>query len=301
MKKIIIFLAFALAFLGANECQAMWKIEKNGTPTSYLIGTMHINYKTHELAPCMQEAINSSKALMTEIFMPISQDEMINDDMIELMAMMMNPSNPNNLKSQIGEDLYAKIEKILSKTKPEVVMMMPFLQDWAIELLNINLSTNEDLSETKGGDFMLSAFAKEKGITRLGLEKSTKSAEIFKQIPKDILHRDMKIGIEHIDENSAMATQMVDWYNSGEIDKILAFTFDKNKALKYVPTMDRAFWEDLLYTKLLDDRTASWIEPILHQINKEPTTIAVGLGHIAKEKGLIKALQNAGFSVTQMK
>ena len=52
---------------------------------------------------------------------------------------------------------------------------------------------------------------------------------------------------------------------------------------------------------MLYDRNDNWIKTIKDAVGHESIMVAVGIGHLVGERGLIKQLQDAGYTVTPVK
>ncbi|MBR3481297.1 MAG: TraB/GumN family protein [Neisseriaceae bacterium] len=304
MKKIFsIFMAFFLmiSVCYAERCPFVWQIEKAGEPVSYLVGTIHINKKGRELSGCLNNILGKSQLLMTEVFMPVDSIEALNPDSFALFGMLAT-GNPNGLRDELGDDLYYKVKNLWQKspTMQEVLPLYDHLNAWSANMLMTNMTTNPDLSEKNGIDYLLSQKAAAKGIKRTGLESALVGAKIFQELPQDKHIQSLQNAVTHWQEMEKMNVRLIELYNKGELVPFFAYAFNDDEQLKFIPPADREFWKKWIYTTLLDERTASWLPKIQAELPHQSTVIAVGAMHTIGKNGLVELLKNQGYSVKSM-
>ncbi|MBO7380725.1 MAG: TraB/GumN family protein [Neisseriaceae bacterium] len=305
MKKLWLFfltLFLSFSFAHARErCPFVWQIEKAGEPVSYLVGTIHINKKGRELSGCLNNILDKSQLLMTEVFMPVDSIEALNPDSFALFGML-TTGNPNGLRDELGDDLYYKVKNLWQKspTMQEVLPLYDHLNAWSANMLMTNMTTNPDLSEKNGIDYLLSQRAAAKGIKRTGLESALVGAKIFQELPQDKHIQSLQNAVNHWQEMEKMNVRLIELYNKGELVPFFAYAFNDDEQLKFIPPADREFWKKWIYTTLLDERTASWLPKIQAELPHQSTVIAVGAMHTIGKNGLIELLKNQGYSVEEM-
>lgn len=305
MKKLFLFfitLCFSFTFANAKDpCPFVWQIEKAGEPVSYLVGTIHINKKGQTLSGCLNRVLGKSQLLMTEVFMPVDSIEALNPDSFALFAMLAT-GNPNQLRDEIGDDLYYKIKALWKKspTMQEVLPLYDHLNVWSVNMLMTNMTTNPDLSEKNGIDYLLSQRAAAKGIKRVGLESPLVGAKIFQELPQDKHIQSLQNAVTHWQEMEKMNVRLIELYNQGELVPFFAYAFNDDEQLKFIPLSDRAFWKKWIYTTLLDERTQSWLPKIQAELPRQSTVIAVGAMHTIGKNGLVELLKKQGHSVKEM-
>lgn len=303
MKKLWLFfltLFLSFSFAHAREhCPFVWQIEKAGEPVSYLVGTIHINKKGRELSGCLNNILGKSQLLMTEVFMPVDSIEALNPDSFALFGMLAT-GNPNGLRDELGDDLYYKVKNLWQKspTMQEVLPLYDHLNAWSANMLMTNMTTNPDLSEKNGIDYLLSQRAAAKGIKRTGLESALVGAKIFQELPQDKHIQSLQNAVNHWQEMEKMNVRLIELYNKGELVPFFAYAFNDDEQLKFIPPADREFWKKWIYTTLLDERTASWLPKIQAELPHQSTVIAVGAMHTIGKNGLVELLKNQGYSVT---
>ena len=305
MKKyFLFFIALCLSFSLANaqeRCPFVWQIQKAGEPVSYLVGTIHINEKNKLLSGCLKNIVGKSQLLMTEVFMPVNTAETVNPDSFALFAMLAT-GNPNQLRDDIGDDLYHQIKALWQKSPAmqEVLPLYDHLNAWSANMLMTNMTTNPNLSEKNGIDYLLAKAAAEHGIKRTGLERAIVGAKIFQALPPEKNRQSLQNAVTHWQENEKMNQRLIDLYNAGEPVAFFAYAFNEDEQLKFIPHADRAFWKKWIYTTLLEERTAAWLPKIQAELPHQSTIIAVGAMHTIGKNGLVELLKKQGYSVTAL-
>ncbi len=277
----------------------VWKIEKAGAPTSYLVGTIHFGASGSELSPQLRQILLDSQALMTENTIPVNQAEAMQPEMLALMQSTMNLNDKDALRRTLGNARYIAIKKSF-EDHPAQSMLLPVfdhLQPWAVLMYCLS-APPEGYDSESGIDYLLSKSAQAHNIRRLALEKTEQSLNAFKSLPEDKILSALDMSLTYQQETEADTLKLIRLYHQGKIAELLAWSGDEQQALKYLPAADKPFWRKWFYHTVLDQRTQNWIPPILAQLPKEKTVIAVGLMHLDGKNGLIAQLRSAGYTVT---
>lgn len=305
MKKLLTaFFAFCLsisvAYAEVKNCPFVWKVEKKGEPVSYLVGTIHLNKKDKQLSGCLKEVLDNSNTLITETFFVTSPDELMQTDIIPFMQISINKNNPNQLKDDIGEKLHSQLkQRVKNSELSSLLPTMDYFYAWSAVVNTMGIPFDNSLSSQNGIDLLLSQYAKDKSIKRVGLESAMEQAQLFKELPKDKLVKTLEISFVYEKELAKDQMEMIDAYNNGNVQKLEQLLFD-DKQFRFFSQSDKTFWKKWVFTDLLENRTSIWLPKILIQLPKEKTVIATGSGHMFGDKGLVKLLQNNGYTVTYL-
>lgn len=305
MKKLLTaFFAFCLsisvAYAEVKNCPFVWKVEKKGEPVSYLVGTIHLNKKDKQLSGCLKEVLDNSNTLITETFFVTSPDELMQTDFIPFLQSSINKNNPNQLKDDIGEKLHSQLkQRVKNSELSSLLPTMDYFYAWSAVVNTMGIPFDNSLSSQNGIDLLLSQYAKDKSIKRVGLESAMEQAQLFKELPKDKLVKTLEISFVYEKELAKDQMEMIDAYNNGNVQKLEQLLFD-DKQFRFFSQSDKTFWKKWVFTDLLENRTSIWLPKILIQLPKEKTVIATGSGHMFGDKGLVKLLQNNGYTVTYL-
>lgn len=305
MKKLLTaFFAFCLsisvAYAEVKNCPFVWKVEKKGEPVSYLVGTIHLNKKDKQLSGCLKEVLDNSNTLITETFFVTSPDELMQTDIIPFLQSSINKNNPNQLKDDIGEKLHSQLkQRVKNSELSSLLPTMDYFYAWSAVVNIMGIPFDNSLSSQNGIDLLLSQYAKDKSIKRVGLESYMEQVPLFKELPKDKLVKSIELSFVYEKELAKDQMEMIDAYNNGNVQKLEQLLFD-DKQFRFFSQSDKTFWKKWVFTDLLENRTSIWLPKILIQLPKEKTVIATGSGHMFGDKGLVKLLQNNGYTVTYL-
>lgn len=268
----------------------LWKIEKTGNPTSYLLGTVHIGKEGTQLPNHLSQILSQSTALMTEVdLMPDNED-------IASLAMLTLEFDPQTtLSSKLGKNYFDKLTKLVNNDFPALILEQ--MKPW-VALSLIIYSKPLGYSEKNGIDSLLTDKAIETNKKRISLETAKEAIKVFYSLPEDKV---IPMIIYTLDQQTALQAEtlkMVNYYQQNQVNELVAMTEDKEALFRFIPAKDRPFWEVWFYDDLWKKRNEKWLPLLQQQIDKEPTLVAVGAAHLFGEHGLIGALQNKGYQVT---
>lgn len=280
----------------------LWKVEKVGQPVSYLLGTLHINKTAQPLDATVRDTLAKVDVLLTESQIPANAAEASSIEWQQAMMSTVNINNTQQLASELGAVRYQKIQQYFQNNASlrPLLPMLPHQHGWAA-LMYISSASPEGFSQQYGVDFQLNQLAAQQGIQRDGLETLPESMAIFREVERDKMGRMIDSLLAHEAENARDVAKMVDLYNHQQIAQLVAWSWNEQQTLKYVPKMDKAYWRTWFYDVLLKERNRRWLGKIEQYLSQKPTLIAVGLLHLPKENGLIALLRARGYTITAVR
>lgn len=286
MKKHILSLLLLLGVNLTSNAQndgILWKISGNGlTKPSYIFGTIHYHCKAASFnKPALVNAIKSSSQVALEIDL---------SDMTVLMAMYAKSMQASG--SSLVQLLSPADYKIIDTTCRQ------FLDD---SLANLDSKSPLDLLSTlymstaftgcKGLpiDFLIVEMAKKADKPIMGLETYDFQDSLLRAIPL-----------------STQASWLVEFCKEQEKTrndfKALQNAYDNQSCVElYKLTLENSPEFALLKEALLDNRNEKWANFLKTKMKTESYFVAVGAGHLSGEKGLIKLLSQAGYTLTPIK
>lgn len=268
----------------------LWKITGNGIKKpSYLYGTIHlIGEKDYFLHAATTKAFKKTKRLVTEIDM--SNQMAMAVEMMRLAPM----KDGKTLQTVASAEEYQTIKNYFEKeSKNPQLKMMPFsmVENWKPMLLQSLLYTDMIKGATKSYEMELVALAKKSKMTFGGLETIADQMSVFDKLDYSEQAKALAESIAELKKGGAETgetefAQLVSVYKTQDVDKMVEESMSKMEE-----EMKGA--EDAL----LYDRNERWI-PLIGQFAKEePTFFAVGAAHLGGERGVIRLLRKAGYTV----
>ncbi|MEI7736075.1 MAG: TraB/GumN family protein [Ferruginibacter sp.] len=256
----------------------LWEISGNSlSAPSYLFGTFHLICKEDiPIGTQLKTAVATAKEMYMELDM---------DDPATMLGglMMMSMKGETTLQSLYTEAEYKKLETffkdslhtslgMFKKTKPFFLSAMLYPK-----MLPCKTMT--------GVEEQLMQLAKQNKKQIQGLETMAFQASVFDSIPYKDQAKELLKSIDSMDTYKKYFAKMVQVYKNQELKKI-AVLFNDNE-----------FGMQNNQDILLDKRNANWVVKLKEIMQNESVFIAVGAGHLVGEKGLIKLLRKAGYTV----
>lgn len=283
----------AQAAATANGDGRLWKVEKTGTPASYLFGTMHVtDPRVVTLPPEAAKAFEAAHTLVIET-----------TDVLDQKAMMAEMAqHPELMMFTNGTTL----EKLLTPEQLEVVKSglaergLPFaafsrMQPWILSSM-VALPACETARKEAGEPFLdikLAGDAKAEGKEIDGLETAYDQLKAMASLPTkfhiDGLVETLKLGPKMDD----IYETMIDLYVKGDIAMIMPMLRAVSPDKEDADGGYAAFEKTLIETRNVT--MAARAKPIL---DKGDAFIAVGAEHLVGKKGLVALLREAGYTVT---
>lgn len=263
----------------------MWEVKNNGN-TVYLVGSMHIaDDSFYPLRSEYEEAFAEADYLGVEIDISKAVDE----EQQKLITNMGMYQDGTTLKDHVSKETYAKLEEILKQNGMEKNALDAY-KPWVVETTISTLKTMTAGYEAAAGiDLYFIQKAMERKIPVLELESYESQLGMFDDFSKELQERNLKTALDDFDTLDDSVDQMADMWKSGNDEMLLEFT--NSMAV-----------EPEFYKAMLVDRNigmADKIEGYLKSDKKEEYFIVVGAGHYLGEHGVIKLLQDKGYTVVR--
>lgn len=260
----------------------LWKIEHAGN-TVYLLGSIHVaKPDMYPLHSAIEAAFEESAYLGTEIDMSQAGTEEVQ----QLIAEYAFYQDGTSLKDHISEETYTRLnEYLVENDLPEG--MLDSFKPWTIESF---ISTNEMLKygyTAPGIDAYFTNKAIERGIPILALETYELQLRVFDDLPEAFQEQSLRIALEQYEDSTYIDTLSEIW-KSGDEEMMVAII----ESLKA--------YDEMYYNTLLLDRNVGMtdmIETYLNDPDGEVFFIIAGAAHMPGEDGVVKMLQDRGYTV----
>jgi uncharacterized protein len=268
--------------VGKTENALLWKISGGGLEKpSFLLGTIHlIPKKDFAIPTAVRKAMSETKCLTTEIDLA----KMFGLGAMFSMLTKINMKGGVTLKSLLSAEEYQLVQaKMAEKGLPMTMFerMKPMFSSMMIGQEDVQSSA------TTSVEMEIYEVAKKQKLKTDGLESVDYQISIFDSIPYKDQAKMLVDAVKSGDSGSEEFDKMVDLYKNQDIAEManLAVGAENER------------FNDLL----LNNRNRNWIEPMGAQMLKRPTFFAVGAGHLGGEKGVVRRLRLAGWTVEPIK
>lgn len=293
MKKLnfrILFLIVCLFGVSINlnaqsneQKSLLWEISGNGLSSpSYIFGTIHmIPKKDYFFTDKMKEKFNKCKVLALEVHL-----DSMKEKAKELAPSFMFPNN-KTLKDYVSESEFNRIEKYTIDSLKVgkiwfglAIKMKPF---FGSSLLMSKMVEKPVMYEEE-----LFGKAKKNKMDIVGLESFEYQLSVIDKI--SIEDQVKMMYLDEYETNPMIEyNKMLGAYKEQNLTKLVNVSMESSEATA-------TFEQDFLYT-----RNSNWIPVIESLVSKNSTFIAVGAAHLEGDKGVLRLLEQKGYTVTPVK
>lgn len=258
----------------------LWRIEKNGTEPSHILGTMHSQDRmVTNLSSQQRLLIAKSERLLIEVV----PDNEANQDYLQ--AIYQNDGQ--NLSDALPEPMYQQLERIGEAygLAPE---RLDQLEPWAaFSQIGRPKPVNGPTQ-----DMVIHDTARRMGKPVIGLETMPKLIETLASLAYDDQITILKDTICNHTRIVRQSKTLLDMYVKGDLAGMAAF----NKQPHYDEAIFDRFMQAVLYQR--NERIFERLQPYLKQGNN---FIALGALHLPESQGLLALIEQAGYNVTPLK
>lgn len=279
----------------------LWKLEKSGLATSYVMGTMHVaSPAVLKWLPRVKNQLCASRLLYTEIPFGEMNDYVASP---ERLSGMMNQSGTPWLQqlsvserkvllahfaaqmtasrqlppyASTGHELAAMLEPMVSAMQPWMV---------AISLSMPENSTGDAI------DLRLEQTARACGVTTKGIETLDEQLNIFIKLPFADQIDMVRSTLRQLQDDADLLIRMEQLYVAGELTQLANETEQLMKK-ETNPRLRR------LDEELIDQRNKRMFQRVLGNVTVGKVFVAVGAMHLVGETGLLSQFERAGWRVT---
>ncbi|UOP04102.1 TraB/GumN family protein [Conchiformibius kuhniae] len=277
----------------------IWRISKDHTPTSYLIGTVHVGKQGNTLPTAYRQALAQTPRLVVET--QIDEAFFQSKAGMERAMLMMNMAqSPHTLRESLGEKRNARFQQVLRRHVADAGIRAMFQpeqrwQPWFVKMSLDFAILPKGYNEKYGIDALLikAARVQNKEVTEL---EGVEAMKIFQDLPEDAVLRAIDVVLKRPQNQVAEAQNLLKLYETGQVSALWRQMEDEKQYLPYPPA-DRALWRTFGNDVLLVRRNRQWLPKLTAMLDKQANTVAVGAAHLFGEQGLIKLLREKGYRV----
>ena len=268
------------------ESSLLWKVTGNDLKKpSYIYGRIHMICKDDAaLGDSLVAAIEESERVYFEIDM---------DDMLGMLTAFKDfqMRDDTTLADLLSKDDYKKVKEYMESKN----VMLPFsmLETYKPLLASsLLMETGTGCEQSVAMEQLIMQVAKENSKRIDGLETMSYQASIFDSIPYKLQAEQLLKYVKEGGDRSKADKQfeeMVKAYKDQDIEKLGKFVSDDDDGLGH--------YQDIL----IFNRNKNWVQKLKKIMPERTVVVAVGAGHLAGEKGVIKLLRKEGYTVTPVK
>lgn len=261
----------------------MWEVESNGN-TVYLVGSMHIaDDSFYPLREEFEEAFAEADYLGVEIDISKAADEAQQKLILDLGSYQ----DGTTLKDHVSSETYTKLGDILKKNGLEPNALDAF-KPWVAESTLTSLkSATAGYEASAGVDLYFIQKAIESKLPIIELESYESQLGMFNGFSKELQEETLKATLDNFDVLNDSVNQMAEMWKTGNDKQLLDLTnnFSDNEEYNKAMLIDRNIG------------MANKIDGYLKSDKKEEYFIVVGAAHYLGEHGIVKLLEDKGYTV----
>ncbi|MDQ8698891.1 TraB/GumN family protein [Hyphomicrobium sp. LHD-15] len=269
-----------------NSQAVLWRIERNGTSPSFVLGTLHIAHSSlQELSPAIKSAIAASRVVALE------QEQLSRGAYGQVMAQAgkLMSARDKPLQRMLDESELKVVEKAISAAGyPEDLALG--VRPWVATLFLAGGCPHETHEPM---DLIVANFAKSHGKQILGLETLLEQFETLAAIPDEAQAAWLRASIEMNDRADDVTVTMLELYR----DRQIAASLDIMRELAPNAGLTDARMQDIRHG-LITDRNMRMAQRGMPLFEAGGAFVAVGATHLPGSDGLISILKSNGFTVT---
>jgi uncharacterized protein YbaP (TraB family) len=290
---VLLCMAFTLLTSGSVYAQKVqagnyYMITGNGlSDTSYLFGTYHlVNSGYLEELPVVQHSFAGAKGVVVEIVMDSTKLPLI-----QSAGMMKDKTLTELLDQPFRDSLSAELQQSLGVGIEPLNRLKPMNVTLTLSMVYTMKNNRQLLQQYKGEplDAYFAATGKRTGKKVTALETIEGQMDLlFNSQAIDQQVEGLKAFIRNKKQMEHFGDELLKAWFGHDLTRMISL---------YEKTLQLAGEEDYL----IKERNLNWMKVLPEIIQKQSTFIAVGALHLGGEWGLVKQLQQLGFTVTAVK
>ena len=256
----------------------LWKVERVDCPKpSFLFGTMHVkDKKAFQFLSLIQKRIIDCDAFATEFNLEEAK--------FSANSEMLNLPEGTLLEDLIPPKKFVKANKYFTKITGYDLKLF----NTSLPMMLTNLMAERFLSQDMAVslDELLWNFAKENDRIILGVETLAEQLEIMQKIPLELQVKSFLDAVKNIKAFRKATLKITEVYQSGDILKLQKMSKKSIGGLRKI---------------LLYDRNIIMADRIGKMMEEQSIFIAIGAGHLAGKKGVLRLLKQQGYKLSVQK
>lgn len=296
MRKILLLAAVIIASVTYSQAQILYRISGKGLKSpSYIVGTYHLAPSSFaDSIPGMRQAVEQTNQVCGELDM---MDAFKPENTAKLLKAQMLPEG-TTLSSLLTAEQLERLNALLLDVMGSNLNDETFaaqMDKMTPAALSTTLSLQSYIKRTESFNPMelidnyFQMLALQNGKAIKGFETVDFQMGILfgESLEKQV--NDLMCMVDHFEETDEMVNRITTAYFSQNLKQIEDAMEEESKVECGTTDED----ED----RLINNRNSNWLEMMPSMMAEQPTLFVVGAGHLCGEKGVLKLLEDAGYTV----
>ena len=300
MRKILLLAAVIIASITYSQAQILYRISGKGLESpSYIVGTYHLAPASFaDSIPGMRQAVEQTNQVcgeldMMDAFKPENAARMLKAQMLPegvtlsslLTAEQLERLNAlllDVMGSNLNDETFAAQ---MDKMTPAALSTTLSLQSY------IKRAESFNPMELIVNYFQMLALQSGKAVKGFETVDFQMGILFGESLEKQV--NDLMCMVDHFEETNEMVNRITTAYFSQNLKQI-------EEAMEEESNFDCGTTEKD-EDRLINNRNRNWVEVMPDMMAEQPTLFVVGAGHLCGEKGVLKLLEEAGYTVEGVK
>ena len=300
MRKLLLIATAIIASITYSQAQILYRISGKGLETpSYIVGTYHLAPASFaDSIPGMKTAIEGTQQVCGELDI---MDAFKPENAARLMQSQMLPEG-TTLTSLLTAEQLERLNKLLLEEMgsnlndeafaAQIDKMTPAALSTTLSLSSY-MKKVESFNPMELIDNYFQMLALQNGKAVKGFETVDFQMGVLFGAPLEKQVNDLMCMVDHFKDTEEMVDLITTAYFSQDLTQIEEAMEQESKIDCGTTEED----EDIL----INNRNRNWVELMPDMMAEQPTLFVVGAGHLCGEKGVLKLLEKAGYTIEGMK
>ena len=300
MRKLLLLATAIIASITYSQAQILYRISGKGLEKpSYIVGTYHLAPASFaDSIPGMKTAIEGTQQVCGELDM---MDAFKPENAARLMQSQMLPEG-TTLSSLLTAEQLERLNKLLLEEMgsnlndeafaAQIDKMTPAALSTTLSLSSY-MKKVESFNPMELIDNYFQMLALQNGKAVKGFETVDFQMGVLFGAPLEKQVNDLMCMVDHFEDTEEMVNLITTAYFSQDLTLIEEAMEQESKIDCGTTEED----EDIL----INNRNRNWVELMPDMMAEQPTLFVVGAGHLCGEKGVLKLLEKAGYTIEGMK
>lgn len=300
MRKLLLLATAIIASITYSQAQILYRISgKSLEKPSYIVGTYHLAPASFaDSIPGMKTAIEGTQQVCGELDM---MDAFKPENAARLMQSQMLPEG-TTLSSLLTAEQLERLNKLLLDVMgsnlndeafaAQIDKMTPAALSTTLSLSSY-MKKVESFNPIELIDNYFQMLALQNGKAVKGFETVDFQMGVLFGAPLEKQVNDLMCMVDHFKDTEEMVDLITTAYFSQNLTQIEEAMEQESKIDCGTTEED----EDIL----INNRNRNWVELMPDMMAEQPTLFVVGAGHLCGEKGVLKLLEKAGYTIEGMK
>lgn len=275
-----------------NSDALLWKIEREGTPPSYLFGTVHLtDVRVTRFSPAMERALGEAKTIALEVS---DLSETATASVIAKSAPLVMFTDGQRLDRLLSDAEYETAKGIIVRSGMPADFAA-LLKPWIVTMI-LSVSDCERTKVQRGErvlDMKIAEFGNARGMPVIGLETIPEQLAALADVPETQQLNMLRASLKFADRTDDLMETLVRLYLDRKISAAMPFQIALAGKVGIGDEAFAGFQQKLLVER--NQRMSIAAGPLLDQGG---VFIAVGALHLPGKAGLVSILRQSGYKLT---